>query len=92
MKICIFGNKSTTKTLIENLLNNQISVDYLITLDNAVAERVQISGGDKSLITFAKENNIGVYATKSYSLRDEKMVSFSSLKSLIWVCALVGKG
>ena len=42
MKICIFGNKTSTKALIENLLNKDIKVSCLVTLSDNAKNFIQL--------------------------------------------------
>ena len=48
MKICIFGNKDSTKELIEHLSNKDYFVTYLVCLDPEESKKIQISGNNKN--------------------------------------------
>lgn len=76
MRICIFGNKSTTRMLIENLLRNKHNPDFLLTLDKSVGDKIEISGGDSNLIHFAISNNIDIFTTSNYSLNSQEDLKF----------------
>ncbi len=68
MKICIFGNKDSTKELIEHLSNKDYFVTYLVCLDPEESKKIQISGKSSLLNDVCKKNNIKIFKTKNYSL------------------------
>ena len=58
MKLCIFGNKTSTKELLVELLKSQVEITNLVTLslDNAKGEK--IAGQDGGLIEFSVNHGI----------------------------------
>lgn len=68
MKICIFGNKKSTKTLIHEINSHGFIVDTLVVLNNESASKIEISGYEIDLVETAREAEINVYFAKSYSL------------------------
>jgi methionyl-tRNA formyltransferase len=76
MKLCIFGNKTTTTELLSELIRSQIQVDHLVTLSIDKAEVAKISGQDSGLIEFATSHGIFVFNPDSYSLKSDKDITF----------------
>jgi len=76
MKLCIFGNKTTTKELLSVLIQSQIKVDHLVTLSIDKAEVAKISGQDSALIEFAASHGVFVFNPDSYSLKSDKDITF----------------
>ena len=76
MKLCIFGNKSTTKELLRKLIQSQIKIDHLVTLSTDKAKVAKISGQDSALIEFANIQGISVFNPDSYSLKSDKDINF----------------
>ena len=76
MKLVLFGNKSTTKLLLEHLILKNYKPHTLVTLDQNLLEKSNIAGAEKSLIDFALENSINIYKPNSYSLSDKKDLDF----------------
>lgn len=70
MKICIFGNKTSTTELMDSLIESEIKISHLVTLDPLNAGKYKISGADTSLEKFASRNNITTYTPKNYSLKN----------------------
>ena len=76
MKICVFGNKLSTRNLIDYLFRKKIQISYLVILNKSSAKKIEISGADKNLIYKAAEKNIKIYNAKSYSLKNIADASF----------------
>ena len=76
MKLVLFGNKSTTKLLLEHLIQNNHKPHTLVTLDSNLLKKSNIAGAEDSLINFALENKIYVYKPNSYGLTDKKDLDF----------------
>lgn len=76
MKICIFGNKTTTKELLGELIQSQIKIHHLVTLSTDKAKVAKISGQDGGLIEFANIHGISVFNPDSYSLKSDKDIHF----------------
>ncbi|MEX0383610.1 hypothetical protein [Spiribacter pallidus] len=78
MKVCIFGNKSTTKELAEHLINKGVDIDCLVCLESGAMARATISGSFEGMRQWAIEKGISVYSPSSYSLRSERDQEFFS--------------
>lgn len=76
MKLVLFGNKSTTKSLLKHLIINNFKPYYLVTLDQNLLAKSNISGSDESLINFALANKINVFKPNSYNLSDRDDIEF----------------
>ena len=76
MKLVLFGNKSTTKSLLKHLILKKYKPHTLVTLDSNLLKKSNISGAEDSLIDFALENNINVFRPSSYNLHDKKDIDF----------------
>ena len=73
MKICIFGNKETTKSLIEELLLRKIKVSGLVILASSQAKKAEISGLSSDISSLAEEAEIEeVYEASTYNLKNEE--------------------
>lgn len=77
-KIAIFGCKSTTQFLIENL-SEFIRIDYLITIDSKSASANQVADYT-DLTEVCKKYGIEKYVAENYSLKNDK--DFSHIKNL----------
>ena len=76
MKLVLFGNKYTTKLLLQHLIRKDFKPHTLVTLDSNLLKKSNISGAENSLIDFAMENKIKVFKPKSYSLSDTEDINF----------------
>ena len=76
MKLVLFGNKSTTKSLLKHLIKKNYKPHTLVTLDRNLLKKSNVSGAEETLISFALENNINVFKPNSYSLSDKKDIDF----------------
>ena len=77
MKICLFGNKKATEILLIHLVKeNSIKIDSLITLSQASARKVEISGKSDSLLSVASENMVKVHQVNSYALKGENDATY----------------
>ena len=81
MKICILGNKSTTKNLLQNFYANNIKIDYLVTLNPDSAKKLHIAGRSDELEHIAKIIGAKVYQASSYKLSSEEDQEFFDAKS-----------
>lgn len=70
MRVCIFGNKETTRTLITHLINKNITIDCLVTLNSESAKKVDISGKSSNLVTISEKFGLEVYQSNSYNLKE----------------------
>ncbi len=78
MKIVVFGNKNTTRLLLESLIEKKYCIKYLVILDSAKINSFKISGSDSNLETFANRNNINIYNPGSYKL--DKKIDYDFFK------------
>ena len=76
MKLVLFGNKSTTKILLEHLIQKNYKPHTLVTLDSNLLKKSNIAGAEDSLIDFALENKINVFKPSSYGLSNKKDLDF----------------
>lgn len=81
MKICIFGNKTSSKELMESLVVSEISISHLVTLSFTNTQRLEISGVDNYLEKFAIDNNITTYTPTKYSLTNDADLDFFNKES-----------
>ncbi len=81
MKICVFGNKLSTKKLINHLIKKNISIDCIVFLDEIVANKVDISGKYSELSKFLDDHKISYYKTINYSLKDKRDYNFFNLNN-----------
>ena len=79
MKLVLFGNKSTTKLLLEHLIQKNYKPHTLVTLDSNLLKKSNIAGAEDSLIDFALENKINVFKPNSYGLSNKKDLDWSGL-------------
>jgi len=81
MKICIFGNKTSTLELLLHLTKNKITIHSLICVSENVASKNTISGFESNLISVAKKLKINVFAVSDYSLsKSDQLKIFSESK------------
>lgn len=76
LKICIFGNQTTTTNLIHNLYKNKNHIDYLVTLKKGPKEIESISNIDTSLDSLAEYYGFKIYYANSYSLQSDEDLEF----------------
>ena len=76
MKICIFGNKSSTNDLIKFLFDEGFIISTLVTLAPEKHLKIKISGSSSSLLDSAYERGIEVFFSESYGLTQENDQSF----------------
>ena len=76
MKLVLFGNKSTTKLLLEHLIKRNYKPHTLVTLDSNLLKKSNIAGAEDTLIDFALENKVNVFKPKSYGLSDKEDLDF----------------
>lgn len=74
-RIAIFGCKSTTLFLIKSLLNANIKVSHLITIDPQMGEKNEVADYC-DLFQIVSEMGIKVYSAKHYSLKNEDDIAF----------------
>ena len=67
-KIAVFGCKSTTKFLIENLLKN-VKISNIITISPSKGKRFEVADY-YDLTKFSQKYNIDLYQSSKYSLKD----------------------
>ena len=92
MKLCVFGNKKTTQSLMQHLLDNGVRPAHLVTLSTEAAKAQQISGKSDSLAELAKDNKVSIYEASNYGLRNkEDLRFFFKKRALTLAFALVGK-
>ena len=85
MKIAIFGNKKTTRTLIDYLLLKKIKIHTLISLSSKKLNSHEISGVDENLNSFS--NTLNIYNPSSYAMNsDEDFAFFKKNKFDIGIC------
>ena len=80
MKLCIFGNKTTTKELLVELIESQVKVSHLVTLGLDNAKNAKISGQDDGLIEFSANHSIYVFNPDNYSLKSNRDIEFFQKK------------
>lgn len=68
MKIAVFGNKGSTRALLEHLASNGFQANCLITLSEDAKLRHQISGADNGLEEYCASTNIDCYHSSDYGL------------------------
>ena len=76
MKLVLFGNKTTTKLLLEHLIKKNYKPHTLVTLDANLLKKTNIAGAEDSLIDFALENKINVFKPNSYGLSAREDLDF----------------
>ncbi len=72
MKIAVFGNKITTKHLLNYLLLNEVNISALITFKANPLEANSISGYSSELKIIATKNEINLIEVNDYSLRSDE--------------------
>lgn len=75
--IVVFGVKDTTQEIVCHILQSGQHVDLIITIDEGVTKRNDISGFS-SMDAFAKRENIALYKAKDYALKDADTEAFFS--------------
>ncbi len=73
--ITIFGVKDTTYEIIEFIENNLEKINLIVTIDEVVLRKNDVSGF-KSLKSLAQKYNIDIYEAKDYTLQDDESRSF----------------
>ena len=87
MKVCLFGNKTSTAELAIYLVRNGFPVDYLVTLHTDRIQKFDIAGKSDDLVQIAHENKINIHFAHTYSLKDPEDVNFfKQLKFDIGLC------
>lgn len=76
MKICIFGNKSSTSELISYLFEMGFIIHTLICVNEKVSKKNIISGHDKKLPSLADRYGIEVIQVSNYSLSSKSDKNF----------------
>jgi methionyl-tRNA formyltransferase len=76
MKICIFGNKSSTSELISYLFEKGFLIHTLICVNENVSKKNIISGHDKNLPFLADKFGIEVVEISDYSLSSKTNQNF----------------
>ncbi|MFQ6550707.1 methionyl-tRNA formyltransferase [Aestuariibius insulae] len=66
--LAVFGNKTTTETLLRHLIEGDITPDLVITLGAAARGKVAIAGASDSLGDLCQTAGIEVYEAESYAL------------------------
>lgn len=70
-KVVVFGVKDTSESIIDYIQKEICQVDLIITVDESVSKKNQISGYTK-LDSIAKKYGIQIHKAESYSLTDDK--------------------
>lgn len=70
-RVVVFGVKDTSESIIDYIQNEICQVDLVITVDESVSKKNQISGYTK-LDSVAEKYGIQIHKAESYSLTDEK--------------------
>ena len=78
IRVCVFGNKITTKNLIAYLVDNGIEVSHLVCLEGGQMEKASVSGKFAGMSQWAKDKGVLVYSPSSYSLRSQADKEFFS--------------
>ena len=87
MNICIFGNKKSTRRLIESLVGYQIEINSIVILDANAFNKIDISGGDDNLADFVSKLGIECFRVQNYSLISiDEMDFFKRKKFDIGLC------
>lgn len=73
-KIAIFGCKSTTQLLIENLVD-LVKIDWLITINENLASKFEVADYT-DLKPICNQHNIKIYQANNYSLKSEIDLNF----------------
>ena len=73
-KIAIFGCKNTTKFLIKSIVK-KVKIDHLITIDEEKGNKFSVADYC-DLRSIAKRNNINVYRSKTYSLKNKDDINY----------------
>ena len=68
-KFAVFGNKSSTRILVEYLTTYGFKPSCVITLDSTKKKKIPISGVDFRLVDYCKSQNIKVFHPSSYNLK-----------------------
>lgn len=71
MKIAIFGNKTTTLSLINYILENQIMITAIVCLKHDSKNDRTISGYSNDIKDAASKNNIKLVEVDDYSLKSD---------------------
>jgi methionyl-tRNA formyltransferase len=69
MKVCVFGNKSTTSAVLRHLTSHHAKPHSLVTLSKENMSQLEISGIDRDIASQAESLGIHVYGTASYGLK-----------------------
>lgn len=80
MNICIFGNKKSTRRLVESLVGNNIEINSIVILDATAFDKIDISGGDDTLAEFVSTIGIECFRVQNYSLISNDEVDFFKRK------------
>lgn len=76
LKLIIFGNKISTKYLLEHLILNNVNINTLVTLDENLSKKYEISGGDGSLSEYGKLVGINLFNPISYDMSSQRDIDF----------------
>ncbi len=78
LKICVFGNQTTTTELVKSLYKNKHGVSHLVTLKKDDSVISKISNIDLSLDKLCIDYGINIYYADTYSLNSERDKEFFS--------------
>lgn len=76
IKLAIFGNKTTTSTLIRFLYDHSFEVDTLISIDPSKMNKLGISGSDKNLQLLSRSLGFKIFHPCKYNLKEESDLEF----------------
>lgn len=71
MKIAIFGNKTTTLSLINHILENQLMISAIVCLNHDLQNNATISGYSNNIKNVASNKNIKLVEVDDYSLKSD---------------------
>lgn len=74
-KLAVFGVKDTTEIIIKHMLDNQMPLALVVTVEDNIAQKNKISGF-KNPMDYAEKYKIEVFKAKSYNLQDPESIVF----------------
>lgn len=85
-KIVFFGVKEVSEKVIDYLVKNNYKIDLIVSIDNKVAKRNEISGY-KNLKKISKKYSIDYFSAKDYSFKNKDDIDFFKKNSFeIAIC------
>jgi len=76
MKICVFGNKGLTSSLLLHLAEHDYQVSALVSVGDGATDLRLISGYDSNLQNIAENLQIERFACRSYSLNKQSDIDY----------------